>query len=490
MAIFRNLVDGRLTWPRCATCKIGNILVGFGILFSGLMNMTSAVDALTETGVFNMLFSQLSNNPLVGYLTGATVAFILQSSSAAVGILQAFSASGHLTFSAIYSVIVGIYLGDCVTTAIVCSIGAQADARRVGIVNILFNLLKSALVLIVVTILHKAGLLDWLWNHPVNPGSIANTNSLFNLGCALCLFPFLTLLEKASLKIVKDKPEPVRENKYKDKLEALNPNFFSTPAIALRSCYDLLRTMLDVAESNIDLSFELLKKFDEKKFAHLNEEEDNLDLMTDHLSNYLAALSGTLKTDEHVQIMNEYYKIVTEVERLGDYAMNLGETGRELDDKNISFSDTAAHELDVLHDLISRILMNTEQAFVRRDFKAARSVEPLEEVVDDMVETLKTNHLSRLASGVCNVYAGSNFIDTLGNIERISDVCSNIALATLARVKPELAQDIHSYIGLLHSGADETFNEQYRSAKEEYFSRLNKLIDEQAKQDSLAVKEA
>ena len=463
---------------------IGNILIGFGILFSGLLNMTSAVNVLTETGTFDPLFQSLGSNPVIGYLTGAAVAFILQSSSATIGILQAFSTAGFLKFNAVYAVIVGIYLGDCVTTAIVCSIGANADAKRVGAVNIMYNLSKTVAVLAPVAILHAAGLLNWIWEATVNPGIIANTNSIFNLVCAVALLPFSSVYERCACRIIKD--EPVSENKYKDKLEALNPVFFSTPALALNSCYDLLVTMLKIARDNIEISFSLLKHYDEKQFAKLNEEEDNLDLMADHLSNYLASLSANLQYEDHISIMNEYFKMVTEFERMGDYAMNIGETAKDLYLKNISFSDTAHHELDVLHELVNRILNNAEQAFERRDYHAALSIEPLEEVMDDMVETLKTNHLSRLASGKCNVYSGSDFIDTLGNIERISDICSNVGLATIARVRPDLAGDGHDYIGYLHSGQDLKFNEEYKAAHTEFFERLNALIFEESRQDSLA----
>ena len=465
---------------------VGNILIGFGILFSGLLNMTGAVSTLQTNGAFDSLFRNLGTNPFIGYLTGAAVAFILQSSSATIGILQAFSMSGVLTFRAVYAVIVGVYLGDCVTTAIVCSIGAVPDAKRVGIVNILYNLGKSVLVLIGVAILHQFGVLDGIWDSVVNPGSIANTNSIFNLVCAALLLPFIGLLEKASYQIVK--PEPVSENRYKDKFEALNPVFFSTPALALRSCYEMLCTMLEIASRNISASFELLGSYNEAKFQAICEEEDNLDLMTDSLSKYLAALSGNVQNENHVQILNEYYKIVNEFERLGDHAMNIAETGRDLSEQKITFSPTALHELDVLHDLINRILRLTDQAFRRRDAQAAMEIEPLEEVVDDLVDAMKANHLGRLAVGKCNVYSGSDFIDTLGDIERISDTCSNVGLATLARVSPELAANGHDYIVFLHSGKDASFNRLYHSAHDEYFSRLNKLIDAQNRQDHLALK--
>ena len=456
---------------------IGNILIGFGILFSGLINMTNAVDALGETGIFDMLFSRLSNNPLIGYLTGAAVAFILQSSSAAVGILQAFSSSGQLTFSAIYSVIVGIYLGDCVTTAIVCSIGAKPDSKRVGMINILYNLSKSALVLAAVAILHRLGFLDSLWNSPVNPGKIANTNSLFNLACAIVLLPVLPMFENLSRRIIP--AEPVQENKYKEKIDALNPNFFSTPALALRSCYDLLLAMFTAARDNIEDSFALLNKYDARTMEKIRQEEDNIDLMADHLSSYLADLSGKLTQETHLQILNEYYKMVNEFERLGDHAMNIAETGEHMNANNITFSMYAKKELDLLHELINHTLDLSEQAFKRRDTNAARAIEPLEEVMDDIVDLLKENHLKRLSRGKCNVYAGTDFLNTLSNIERISDICSNVGLATLARVKPEVAQDGHDYMSNLHAGNDEKFNAQYREARAQYLTRLENIVNEE-----------
>ncbi|MBO7727765.1 MAG: Na/Pi cotransporter family protein, partial [Oscillospiraceae bacterium] len=230
--------------------SIGNIAIGFGILFSGLLNMTSAVRVLQESGAVDNLFTGLGDNPFLGYLTGAGVAFALQSSSATIGILQAFSASGLLTFKAIYSVIVGVYLGDCVTTAIVCSIGANREAKRVGIVNILYNLCKSAMVLVVITVIHHLGLLDGLWDATVNSGMIANTNTVFNLVCAISLLPMLRVFEKLSDKIVRKKKE--EEDPHGELIKALNPVFFATPALALQSCYNVLRTMFSLSRENLE----------------------------------------------------------------------------------------------------------------------------------------------------------------------------------------------------------------------------------------------
>ena len=202
------------------SAKIGHIIIGFGILFSGLMNMADAVSVLSDSGIVEQLFSRLGANPLLAYLSGAGVAFVLQSSSATVGILQAFSTSGQLTFGEIYAVLVGIYLGDCVTTAIVCNIGAKPEAKRVGVVNILFNLCKSVLTLTVVVIIHRAGLLDGIWEHPIYSGGIANANTIFNLSCAILLLPFVGIYEKISHRLVKD--EPVAVGEYDEMLDALS----------------------------------------------------------------------------------------------------------------------------------------------------------------------------------------------------------------------------------------------------------------------------
>ncbi|MBR5641484.1 MAG: Na/Pi cotransporter family protein, partial [Firmicutes bacterium] len=311
--------------------RIGNIAIGFGILFSGLMNMTNSVTSLTDSGLFEQLFQRMGDNPVLGYLTGAGIAFLLQSSSATIGILQAFSMTGLLAWNAIYAVIVGIYLGDCVTTAIVCWIGAKADARRVGMVNILYNLSKSAIVLIVVTIVHRMGLLDGLWTRTVNSGIVADTNTIFNLACALLLLPMLPVYEKMSRRIVKD--DPVKPSKYDELLEALSPAFFQTPALALRSCYNALMAMFTAARANIEKAMDLLHVYDENVVEEIKEEEENIDMLNDEVSNYLIALSPHIKEDYQVRILNEYYKVVTEFERLSDHAMNIAEMAQDLDRK-------------------------------------------------------------------------------------------------------------------------------------------------------------
>lgn len=455
--------------------NIGSIAMGFGILFSGLLNMTGAVDSLADSGAFNAILSGLGRSPVIGYLSGAGVAFVLQSSSATIGILQAFSMSGLLTFKAIYAVIVGIYLGDCVTTAIVCSIGAKAEARRVGVVNILFNLSETVLVLVAVTVLHKVGLLNSLWDSTVHSGTIANTNTVFNLGCAVLLFPLLPVYEKLANRLVKEAPAAARP--YEDKLQALSPNFFSTPALALNSCYDALHSMFSAAVGNLESAYRQLRAFDEKTAAEIRAQEDAIDAMADGVGNYLVQLSPHIKMDYQVRILDQYYKDVVEFERLGDHAMNIAEIAEQMNEQGLRFSPTAQEELRIARRLIGRILSLAEAAFLKRDEEAANHIEPLEEVVDDMVDALKEFHIDRLREGKCGVDAGTFYLNLLAEIERISDVCSNIGISTLTRVHPDLANRTHEYSSSLHRGSDERFNEQYHAAHDEFFALLRSVGD-------------
>ncbi len=450
--------------------SVGNIAIGFGILFSGLLNMTGAVSNLAQSGIIENLFSGLGDRPLLGYITGAGVAFMLQSSSATIGILQAFSATGMLVFKAIYTIIVGIYLGDCVTTAIVCSIGAKANARRVGIVNILFNLSKTVLVLVAVTVVHRLGLLDSLWERSVNSGIIANTNTIFNLGCSVALFPLLPLYEKLSHRIVKD--EPVKESRYKDVIDGLNPVFFNTPALAFRSCYTLLNTLLAASRANIQRSFRLLREYNAAVHEEIQSEELEIDRMTDMVSRYLVGLLPHLQNRDHVAIMDQYYKVIAEFERLGDHAVNIADQAAALHKSETVFSPAALAELDVLEIAIHNALDEAALCFARRDVDAARRIEPLVQVMSDLIAVLKRNHLKRMSTGDCSIYADAAFSDLLVEFHRIGNACSNIGVATMIRANPELADHEHLYFEQLRSGDDKTFNAAYQEARQHYFSLL------------------
>ena len=455
--------------------SIGGIAIGFGILFSGLLNMTDSVSVLTENGLLDGVFSGLDNNPFLGYITGATVSFILQSSSATVGILQAFALSGGITFGGLYAILVGIYLGDCVTTAIVCSIGAKADAKRVGLVNIMYNLGKSFLVLVGVNIVHAFGLLNSIWSVPITSGGIANTNTIFNIVCAVVMLPLMKLLAKLSRKLVKDSVKS--KGKYADKIDSLNPVFFRSPALALRSCYDILRTMLLSAHDNINKAIMNVENYDQKRSKEISDEERNIDMLADNVSKYLAQLSSHLNLESHTVIFEQYFKLVSDFERMGDYALNIDELAQKASEEERSFSPEAIRDLSVVKELLEKIFSYTETAFRNRDIESAYHIEPLEEVMDDLIGTLHDNHIARLRDGKCTVALGTLFMDILSNIERISDSCSNVGVSVIARVHPEKAGGVNAYISSLHNGSNEQFNREYREAYDAYFQKIKNLTD-------------
>ena len=448
--------------------SIGNILIGFGILFSGLLNMTAAVSVLSEGGYLDKVFESMGDHMWMGYLVGAGVAFVLQSSSATIGILQAFALASGIPFRTTYVVLVGVYLGDCVTTAIVCYIGAKTNAKRVGIINIIYNLAKTVLVLLVVTILHAVGLLDGLWNMSMTPGTIANANTVFNLACALLLLPLVGFFEKLGIRIVKDKDVAI--SRFNDKIQALNPVFFETPAIALNSCYDILMTNLTLAVNSIRKAFGTIETYNRKVVEEVLKDEDEIDLLTDKVSHYLGQLASYVHVPEQIAILNQYNRLSTEFERLGDHAVNLAETATAIEENEIALSGQALAELKVAMQLLDEILDHTVNAFENRSLSDAKSIEPMEDVMDDIVNMLHDNHLTRLREGKCVVSSGAVFVEILSNLERISDICSNVGISVVARVNPEVASLAHNYVTTLHQGHDTEYLNAYETTHERYFA--------------------
>lgn len=453
--------------------NIGNIAIGFGILFTGLMNMTSAVTAFSQSGIVDRLFENMGNNPVIGYLTGAGIAFVLQSSSATIGMLQAFSQAGNIPFKVVYVVIVGVWLGDCVTTGIVCSIGAKADSKRVGMINILYNLIKTVLVLATVTILYHTGVIDGLWNKVMRSGDIANANSIFNLACALILLPVSRLTKNCAEKIVRD--DPVAAGKYAAKVTALNPVFFRTPAIAFGGCYDVLTVMFDAARENIGKAYSVVADYDSDLTEEIHDEEENIDYLTDRVDKYLVQLAPYVSEDLHIRILKQYHKLVSEFEHLGDYADKMADAATTLHEERIVFSPSAMGEIELTRKLVEEILGYSAKAFEKRDISAAYHIEPCVAVLSDLASTLHDNHLVRLREGQCTVRAGVIFSDILANVERIGKTCSNIGIATIARVSSEVDNQKHSYTSSIHQGKNEEYNREYELVHNQYYNWLSEI---------------
>ena len=454
------------------TGTVGQIAMGFGILFTGLLNMTAAVSPMSEEPWFVNMFTSVSERPLLGFVAGAVAAFLIQSSSATIGILQALATTGVLTFSSVYSIIIGIYIGDCVTTAIVCSIGAKADAKRTGIAHILFNLCVVILVSAAVAILHSTGTLSAIWDNPITSGGIANTHTIFRLSCAVILLPLTGLLEKATIRLVKDTPATDVSEKYRD-AELLDKALYRSPALAISSVRKAMVKVALTAEQNYHKASSLINEYVPETAAEIEADEEFIDFMTDHISAYLVGLSDLdTVTGRTSDLVNYNIKCILEFERIGDLALNLSQNAQELNAKKMKLSPVAQREMDVIHNAMSEVLDWAVAAYRDRSIEAAKRVEPVEEVVDELVDDLRARHVDRLQKGICNVIVGSTFLDMLVNIERISDQCSNIGVYTIAMFDKDANADQHEYLHLLHSGTDPDFNNWYDDAREKYMGLL------------------
>ena len=453
--------------------RIGGVVIGFGILFTGLVNMTAAVRPLAESPAFGQLFLTLADKPVLGYLAGTAVAFSIQSSSATVGILQALSTTGALSFSSVYSILVGIYLGDCVTTAIVCSIGARADAKRTGVVHILFNLSETVLVLIAVAVLRRTGALDGIWSAPITSGGIADAHTIFKLSTAILLLPVCGAFERLSRKLVPDDKTEAR--RAEEELHALDETLFDSPELALDGVRRIVDEMCVLASENVKRGLDVIFEYDREKIRLAGEVEEDLDLLADHVGDYMVKLSPHLHGGRLGDRLNYYIKCVDEFERIGDHAVNLTESAQELRDREVTFSPAARAELMLLREAVEEILEHARLTFENTDRAEAEAIEPVEEVVDELVALLRNRHLTRLRSGECSVSDGFIFQDVLVNLERISDQCSNLGVHTVALLDAGVAAMEHDYVLRLHQGEDEAYNAAYAAVRRRYQQRLAAL---------------
>ena len=453
------------------TGTAGQIAMGFGILFTGLLNMTAAVAPLSSEEWFIKMFTGVSRQPLIGFVVGAAAAFLIQSSSATIGILQALATTGALSFSSVYSIVIGIYMGDCITTFIVCSIGSKADARRTGAAHILFNLCVVFLVSVGVAICRGTGVLDPIWDTPITSGGIANMHTIFRICCAVIILPFTGLLEKTTRRIVKDTPVSDVPEQFHD-AELLDKALYGSPALAISSVRKAMIRVAMAAEHNYHRAHSLIQDYSEGVAKQIDEDENFIDFMTDHINTYLVGLSD-LVSGRTSDIVNYNIKCVLEFERIGDLSLNLAQNALELKEKNMKLSPVARREMEVLHNTLSEVLDRAVAAYRDKSLEAAKRIEPVEEVLDELCEELRANHISRLQTGECNVIVGSTFLDMLVNIERISDQCSNIGVYTVALFDPEVAGDQHEYLHRLHRGEYEDFNALYDAAREKYSNLLS-----------------
>lgn len=434
---------------------IGEILIGVGILFTGMNSLTDAVSPLSELQAFRDLFATLKN-PILGIIVGAVVTILLQSSSASVGILQTISTTGVLTFSAAFPIIMGQNIGTCVTP-IISAVGAGKNAKRAAAVHLYFNIIGTIMFLVVVYALQTIVGLPF-WDKSIDMGGIANFHTFFNIVVTICFLPFTHLLEKLAMITIREKKTEDGTPVSEFTAPALEDRLLVSPSLAVQQASNTALAMGNLAFYNFENMRGLFTgNYDEKLIASLKDNEENIDRMEDRLNAYLVKINECELTDFENRRVTELLHLSSEFERIGDYTMNLIEDAEKLHENSVTFSPEAIRELDVISRACEEIIGMAIRCVELNDAALAAKVEPLEETIDYLNETLKARHIERLKDGKCVVESGVNFLDLLINLERISDHCSNIAVYVIGSQKNNTVINRHEFIQNAHAAKDESY---------------------------------
>lgn len=438
---------------------VGSIFLGFALLMYGMLIMSNAAAPLADMPEFANLLV-LFQNPLLGLLMGLLMTAVLQSSAASVGILQAVTISGLVTYSAAVPIILGQNIGTCVT-AMLSSIGTSKNARRAALGHLYFNIIGAIIFLTGFYGLHA--LLNFsFFNEPVAAFDVAILHSLFNVTCTLVLLPFTKQLERLVCFSIKDKEQPNSATLP----EILDERLLVTPGVAIDAADKATLEMGILGRENLDLAFGVMQKYDVKKANIMEENEDRIDSYEDKLGTYLIRLSERSLSQQDNRQISKLLHTITDFERIGDHTCNLLNSSTELYNKKISFSEPAMQDLQVLHNAIEEIMDLTLNCFATEDLADAIRVEPLEEVIDELCNEVKNRHIERMQKGLCSLEKGFVFQDVLTNLERISDHCSNVAACIIELQHDSF--DTHKYLNNLRNNGNQSYNNLRRFYREAY----------------------
>lgn len=435
---------------------IGSILIGFAILMYGMTAMSDAVEPLKDSPEFANILLMFSN-PVLGVLAGAVFTAIIQSSSASIGILQALSSTGAITAGSAIPILLGQNIGTCVT-AMISSVGTSRNAKRAAMVHLYFNVIGTVLFLVIFYTLDF--FIDFAFkSDPLDAVGIAVVHTVFNVLSTAVLLPFSKQLEKLANISVRDKAQ-------KDDFPALDERFLLSPSYAVEQSYNVSVSMAEVCKKTFFESLDMIGNYDPKIAENIRKNEDLLDKYEDRLGSYLVKLSGHDLTEDDSNSVSVMLHSIGDFERIGDHALNILEVSEEIHRKNMKFSESAASELQKMISALREIVDLTVNAYKNNDVELSRHVEPLEQVIDLMKDEARKNHIERLRIGECSIEQGFVFTDTVTNLERVSDHCSNIAVAVI-RLKNS-SFDTHRYLNSVKYSAEGQFAEDYKEYKNKY----------------------
>ena len=442
---------------------IGMILLGFAVLMFGMDTMSGAVAGLKDVPEFRNLFLMFTN-PILGVLAGAILTGIIQSSSASVGILQALSATGQVTYGAAIPIIMGQNIGTCVT-AMISSVGANKNAKRAAVVHLLFNIVGTVVWLIVFYVINAFVHFSFVGGS-IDQVGIAVVHTAFNVLCTLLLFPASGLLEKMACRLVPDGKTP-------DKIQILDERLLATPTMAIGRCQEVAGTMARISMDAMRTGCALVKEYDPKAAQAVRETEAEADQYEDMLGTYLVKLARADLSEENSQQVSKLLHIIGDFERISDHAVNLVESAEEMRSKGLRFSPAAQKELDILFAAVEEIMDLSLTAFLENDLDKAMEVEPLEEVVDTLKEQLRNRHILRLQRGECTIEQGFVWSDLLTDLERVADHCSNIAGCVIEMTHNSLG--VHELLDYVKAGSP-SFTRTYKA-----FARKYALMDQDSR---------
>ena len=439
---------------------VGNILLGFAVLMYGMTAMSGAVAPLKESPEFIAILTTFSN-PLLGILVGLVFTSVLQSASAAVGILQVLSGTGAITFQIALPIIMGIAIGAAVPV-LLSALGANISGKRTAFVYLLIDVLGAAIWAVIFyganAIVHFT-----FMNAVMTTVTVALMNTLFRLATLLVLMPAIPLMEKLVIWLIPDKENELLEQHDMDRLEE---RFLQHPALAIEQSRLVTGSMAEKARDNLLRAMHLRKEYSERGFEQVDEVEQLIDRYEDKLGTYLMKLTARSLSPEQTEEVAKYLHTISDFERISDHACNVADVCQEIDEKKIEFSESARHELQVLEGAVTEILAISIEAFTGGNLQLAARVEPLEEIIDGLCDEMKSHHVDRLQQGLCTLNQGFVFNDLLTNYERVADHCSNIAVAVIEVESDSF--DTHEYLNSVKAVKDASFARYYDEYKQKY----------------------
>ena len=440
----------------------GTILLGFATLMFGMETMSDTASVLADIPAFQQLFIMFEN-PLLGLLVGAVLTCIIQSSSASVGVLQALATTGQVTYGAAIPIIMGQNIGTCVT-ALLSSIGASRNAKRTALVHLSFNVFGALFWLIIFCIV-KAVFSPLLLSATATTFGIAVTHSIFNILCTALMLPLSGVLEKFVTKVIPDTPEDIEEAEEAKKFPVMEERLLATPSIALERCKNVTESMAELSMKTLKEALSCLENYSEELAKKIRRHENDTDKYEDMLNTYIVKLSGQQMSSADSAAATKLLKMVGDFERIADHAVNILESAEEIHEKNISFSEEAQKEIKVMIAALGEVTERALKTFKEDNIEEALMVEPLETVIDNLKEQLRTNHIIRLRAGICSADAAYVWSDLLTDMERVSDHCSNIAGCVLDTANHNM--NMHETLRDFRAGS-EHFGQRYEMFAQKY----------------------